>query len=72
MKATLEFNLPEEYDEHMNALQGLTWQMVLMNVDNKLREISKYGDDGDKADWAQEIRDYLYEEMNERGLQWSP
>jgi len=43
-----------------------------MNVDNKLREISKYGDDGDKADWAQEIRDYLYEEMNERGLQWSP
>ena len=72
MKATLEFNLPEEEDQHLTAVKAMDWQMTLWDVDQKLREISKYGDDSARADWAQEIRDFIYEQLNERGLTWSP
>ena len=72
MKAILEFNLPEEEDEHLTAVKAGDWQMALWDVDQKLREIVKHGDDDKRADWAQELRDYLYEQLNERGLNWSP
>ena len=72
MKATLEFNLPEEHDEHLNALQGLSWQMVLFEIDQELRSTVKYEDSEQDADYAQKIRDMIYEKMNERGLTWSP
>ena len=72
MKAILEFNLPEESEEHLTAVKATDWQMALWDVDQKLREIVKHGDDDKQADWAQEIRDYLYEQLNDRGLTWSP
>jgi 3-methyladenine DNA glycosylase AlkC len=72
MKATLEFNLPEESDEHLTAVKATDWQMSLWDVDQRLREIVKHGDDDTKADWAQELRDFIYEQLNERGLTWSP
>ena len=72
MKATLEFNLPEEHDEHLNALQGLSWQMLLFEVDQQLRDTVKYEDSEQDADYAQKIRDMIYEKMGERGLVWSP
>ena len=72
MKATLEFNLPEEHDEHLNALQGLSWQMVLFEVDQELRSTVKYEDSEQDADYAQKIRDMIYEKMADRGLVWSP
>ena len=72
MKATLEFNLPEEHDEHLNALQGLSWQMVLFEIDQELRSTVKYEDSEQDADYAQKIRDIIYEKMNDRGLVWSP
>jgi len=72
MKAILEFNLPEEADEHLTAVKAGDWQMALWDVDQRLREIVKRGDDDKQADWAQELRDYLYEQLNERGLNWSP
>jgi hypothetical protein len=71
MKAILEFSLPEEADEHLTAVKAGDWQMALWDVDQRLREIVKHGDDK-QADWAQEIRDYLYEQLNDRGLNWSP
>ena len=72
VKATLEFNLPEEHDEHLNALQGLSWQMVLFEIDQELRSTVKYEDSEQDADYAQKIRDLIYEKMNDRGLTWSP
>jgi hypothetical protein len=72
MKATLEFNLPEESDEHLNALQGLSWQMVLFEIDQELRSTVKYDDSEQDADYAQKIRDMIYEKMADRGLTWSP
>ena len=72
MKATLEFNLPEEHDEHLNALQGMSWQLVLFEIDQELRSTVKYEDSEQNADYAQKIRDMIYEKMADRGLVWSP
>jgi len=72
MKATLEFNLPDDEDQHLAAVKGMDWQMALWDVDQKLREIVKHGDDETRAEWAQELRDFIYEQLNDRGLTWSP
>jgi len=71
MKATLEFNLPEEQEEHLNALQGMSWQMVLFEVDQELRSTVKHGDLQQDADYAQKIRDLIYQKMQDSGLSWS-
>jgi hypothetical protein len=72
MKATLEFTLPEEADEHLTAVKATDWQLALWDVGQKLRENVKHGDDDKQAEWAQEIRDFIYEQLNDRGLTWSP
>ena len=43
MKATLEFNLPEDRAEHLRAVHaGAAW-CALYEVDNRLRNLLKYG-----------------------------
>ena len=43
MKATLEFNLPEDNNEHLRAVHaGEAWS-TLYDIDNMLRNILKYG-----------------------------
>ena len=42
MKAILEFTLPEETDEHELAVNGWKWQMILRQIDDKLRSRLKY------------------------------
>jgi aspartate aminotransferase-like enzyme len=45
MKATLEFNLPEDNNEHLRAIHsGEAWT-ALYEIDHMLRHILKYGDD---------------------------
>ena len=45
MRATLEFNLPEEQNEHLRAVRaGDAWS-ALYDIDNMLRNLLKYGDD---------------------------
>lgn len=72
MKAILEFNLPEEANEHKQAVQGADWEYALFELDQHLRGLVKYGDDEALADFAQKIRDRLYEILNESGLIFSP
>jgi|DEB0MinimDraft_10_1074344.scaffolds.fasta_scaffold35988_3 hypothetical protein len=71
MKATLEFNLPEENEEHLNALQGSIWQAVLFDIDQELRSTVKHDDSQRDADYAQKIRDLIYQKMQDSGLSWS-
>ncbi len=61
MKAILEFNLDEHDDriEHEAAIQGSRLRIVLWDLDMKLRETSKYGDDEKLADYAQSIREHM-------------
>lgn len=70
MKAILEFNLPEDESEHRCAINGANWMSVLFRIDEGLRQISKHGDDAQKADFADEIRDMIREEMDTFNLTW--
>lgn len=71
MKAILEFSLPEEANEHMQAVNGASWEAAMFDLDQHLRGIVKYGDDDAAADIAQKIRDKLHEIMGESGLVFS-
>lgn len=69
MKATLEYSLPEEENEHRDALNGTDWKLVVRNIDNMLRNALKHGHNLASADAAlQSIRDVLQEELEQRGL----
>ena len=66
MKATLEFNLPEDNQEFELATKGLKFWSVLWELDQSLRSKTKYAPDSlpqDKYDAYQEIRDELRELM---------
>lgn len=43
MKATLEFDLPEDASEHLRAVNAATAWVALYEIDNKLRNLTKYG-----------------------------
>ena len=71
MKATLEFNLPDDQDEFVLATNGLKFWSVLWELDQSLRSKTKYAPDTlpqDKYDAYQEIRDELRELMIENNV----
>ena len=72
MKATLEFNLPEDRDDFELATKGSKWYGVVWDMDHWLRQQYKYMPDSeyskDKYDAYVETRDKLREIMNENGV----
>ena len=71
MKATLEFNLPDDQQDFELATKGLKFWSVLWELDQSLRSKTKYASDDlpqDKYDAYQEIRDELYELMSNNDL----
>ncbi len=66
MKATLEFNLPEETCEHKVALEGGKWLAVCHNIDQGLRSLEKY-ENRDTVTVA-EVRSQIREELDSYGL----
>ena len=71
MKATLEFNLPNDQQEYDLANNGLNFWNVLWELDQELRTKTKYAADDlpqDKYDAYQEIRDFLRELMTENNI----
>lgn len=68
-KAILEFNLPEERDEHKNALEGGSYKAAVQSFDNYLRGKLKYEDHPEDIQAIyEELRDKLYEEFNNYGI----
>lgn len=53
-KATLEFNLPEETQEHEYACNGQAMYAVLMDIQETLRDARKHGtpEESARAAWA--------------------
>jgi hypothetical protein len=49
MKAILEFDLPEDEDEHRYAIAGRDALIALARIDNWAREILKYGEPSDET-----------------------
>jgi hypothetical protein len=69
MKATLEYNLPEEAVDHRLALEGADWRLVVANLDNHIRVALKHGHNLRDAGHAlEEIRKRLQEEIDDRNL----
>ncbi len=54
MKATLEFDLPEEEEELHDALHGIDWKNAVWRIDQYLRDKLKYGHSFKSADEAME------------------
>ena len=59
MKATLEFNLPEDQHDHAYALAGLDAILVISDLENEIRSKLRY-DTG-------EFREFQVEEYEEDG-----
>ena len=64
MKATLEFNIPEEREEFNAACYAMDLRLALNDVDQKLRALLKHGTPNDEsAEVAQECRQIIGEIM---------
>jgi len=74
MKATLEFNLPEDHIEFEMAVNGSKMHSVLWEMDQWLRAQYKYMPDTeyskDKYDTFEKCRDQLREIMFENGVKF--
>ena len=69
MKATLEFNLPEEQEEYDITMQAGKMHSVLWDFDQKLRGIVKWEKKGYNLNTVENLRDELHELMNDNGLE---
>ena len=65
MKAILRFDLPEEAEEHQDAVNGSKWKMIVREIDSRLRDIEKYGSEPRSAT---EIRKMLRDAMDDECL----
>ena len=69
MKATLEFNLPEEATEYEMANQAADMFSVISSLEERLRSFQKYGHEFKTADEAVEvIRSLLHAELDIRNV----
>ena len=68
MKVTVEFDLPEEYDDLRQHLSAPDAVSVLWDIDQHLRGIIKHGPGGHVADALQGVRDLLHQSCSERGV----
>jgi hypothetical protein len=69
MKATLEFNLPEEKIEYNLALHGRDWQSVVAQLHMSIRAARKHGHHYADADEVlEDVWNTLHYEMMDHGL----
>jgi hypothetical protein len=68
MKATLEFDLPEEQQQFDDAAHGTTWRCVVQELDRRLRQVVKYGEDDADSVAAMDWREQLAEIVRDQKL----
>lgn len=70
-KAILEFDLPEEAQEHNTAVRGVVYLAVLEDFDNYLRNKIKYGESVPEQEKVviQNIRDTFHEFLKDRNVE---
>ena len=68
-KATLEFELPEEYEEFTNACKVYDWINAIHTFDQWLRKKLKYEELSDEEDAIyQKVREELWNQLSEWGV----
>jgi hypothetical protein len=62
MKATLEFNMPDEEHEFQAALEGMKWKTTMQEFDQYLRDRIKHEEMGDaERSMLKKVRNRLNE-----------
>ena len=61
MKATLEFNLPEDQDDFNYANNGFKYYMALVEIDEWLRTEYKYNDKEEMYEVREKLREIIFE-----------
>jgi hypothetical protein len=69
MKATLEYNLPEDKHDFDLAIQGATMYSALWDISQELRTLWKY-EELSEEEWkmVERIRDKFYEILDENQI----
>lgn len=68
MRATLEFQLPEERSEHMVAVHAMDFALTVFDLEEELRLWMKHGHKFSSADEVIEaVRQKLHECLENRG-----
>jgi len=68
VKATLEFNLPEDELDLSNAINGNKFKLILWDMDQHLRSIVKYSENEEEVRVAEELRDKLQEYFSQYNI----
>ena len=68
MKAILEFELPEDKENFDASAKGMDWALLVLDIDQFIRNKIKYEQDKDGI--LQLVRDRLYFNMEEKRLQY--
>lgn len=69
MKAYLSFNLPRDKCDHEVAVHAMDWALTVLDIENQLRNWSKYGNEFKDVEGAIEsIRDKIRELLYDRGI----
>ena len=68
MKATLEFNLPEDQEQFNTAAKAMDWALLAWDIDQFIRNKIKYEQDRDGV--LQLVRNELNFQMEEKGLRY--
>ena len=69
MKATLEFNLPEDQAEHYCASKGADMLNVLWELKAELRSMLKYGELPDKQyEIVEKIQNFLLSSLDDHEI----
>ena len=61
MKATLEYNLPEDQDDFNHATNGFNYYMALVEMDQWLRAEYKYNDKEEMYEVREKLREIIFE-----------
>ena len=61
MKATLEFNLPEDREDFNYANNGFNYYMALVEMDEWLRSEYKYNDNEEMYEVRNKLREIIFE-----------
>lgn len=61
MKATLEYNLPDDQEEFNHANNGFNYYMALVEMDQWLRAEYKYNDKEEMYEVREKLREIIFE-----------
>jgi len=69
MKSILEFDLPVEKQDHLDAINGTRWRILLSDFERTLRNYSKHGHQFvDVDDCLIKLREELNQDIDGEGL----